>query len=141
LGGAQPALYHLDTTNPNQPRARLLSEEITRVIHARASNPDWLCSMQGHGFRGAAEIAATLDHMAMFAHLSESVADSLFDTYFQCTLGTPDIRDFLKEKNPDAFDRMLQCFEQLREQGHWKSKHNSMVMTLLTLQQQGVLDE
>ena len=70
LGGRAATLYHLDATRPGTPRARTLTEEIARVVRARAANPDWIAGMMAHGFRGAAEIAATLEHMAAFAHLA-----------------------------------------------------------------------
>ena len=72
LGGAEKALYHLDATQPDRLRARTLPEEIARVVRTRAANPAWADGMVAHGFRGAAEIAATLDHLAAFAHLAIS---------------------------------------------------------------------
>jgi cobaltochelatase CobN len=61
LGAAKPTLYHLDATRPDTPHARTLSEEIARVVRARAANPAWANGMMRHGFRGAAEIAATYE--------------------------------------------------------------------------------
>ncbi len=91
LGGTKPALYHLDNTNPDTPRARSLTEEIARVVRARAANPHWADGMMRHGFRGGAEIAATLDHIAAFAHLAEAVPPHLFDLYHDATLGRDDL--------------------------------------------------
>ena len=51
-------------------RLPTLREEVARVVRGRATNPGWLAGMMRHGFRGGAEIAATLDHMAAFAHLA-----------------------------------------------------------------------
>jgi len=85
--GGTASLYHIDNTNPDAPTARTLAEEIARVVHARASNPDWLAGMQRHGYRGAAEIAATLSHMAAFANLAGVVGGHLFDAYHNATLG------------------------------------------------------
>ena len=53
ITGGSAQLYHLDNTNPQNPRARTLPEEISRVVHARAANPGWIAGMQRHGFRGA----------------------------------------------------------------------------------------
>ncbi len=85
--GAAPSLYHLDATRPEAPQARTLTEEIARVVRARAANPAWIAGMMRHGFRGAAEIAATLEHMAAFAHLAAAVPPHLFDLYYDATLG------------------------------------------------------
>ncbi|WP_170370779.1 cobaltochelatase subunit CobN [Ruegeria arenilitoris] len=126
LTGGQAHLYHLDNTRTETPRARTLPEEISRVVHARAANPDWIAGMQRHGFRGAAEIAATLDHMASFAHLSGSVAPHLFDLYHDATLGNPDVDAFLQQANPQAHQAMQDRFRALFEAGLWNTRRNSI---------------
>lgn len=110
LGLGPGALYHLDATRPDSPRARLLSEEIARVVRARAANPQWLRGMMRHGFRGAAEIAATLEHMAAFARMAEAVPEHLFALYHEATLGSPEVRGFLADANPAALAAMEAVF-------------------------------
>ncbi len=124
--GGTAQLYHLDNTNPNNPRARTLPEEISRVVHARAANPGWIAGMLNHGFRGAAEIAATLDHMASFAHLSGTVASHLFDLYHDATLGDAEIDAFLQEANPQAHQAMQDRFRALFDAGLWETRRNSI---------------
>ncbi len=130
LGGMQPTLYHLDSSRPDAPRARHLTEEIARVVHARASNPAWASGMMQHGFRGAAEITATLEHLAQFAHLAEAVPSHLFDLYYDATLGRPDLRNFLAHENAAALAAMEQVFRQLREAGLWITRRNSIAAEL-----------
>ena len=124
--GGQAALYHIDNTNPDTPAARSLSEEIARVVYARASNSGWLAGMQRHGFRGAAEIAATLMHMAAFANLAGVVGPQLFDSYHDATLGDEAIVQFMATHNPDALAAMRDCFRQLYEAGLWQTRRNSI---------------
>lgn len=124
--GKTPALYHLDSSRPDQPRARTLSEEIARVTRARAANPDWATGMMAHGFRGAAEITATLDHMAAFAHLAGVVPAHLFDLYFEATLGRDDLVVFMQEANPEALAALRDRFAALRDAGLWSSLRNSI---------------
>ena len=126
ISGGSAQLYHLDNTKPETPRARTLPEEISRVVHARAANPGWIAGMQRHGFRGAAEIAATLDHMASFAHLSGTVAPHLFDLYHDATLGDVAVDTFLQEANPQAHQAMQDRFRALLEAGLWKTRRNSI---------------
>ncbi len=130
LGAARPTLYHLDATRPATPHARTLSEEIARVVRARAANPAWASGMMRHGFRGAAEIAATLDHMAAFAHLAQVVPPHLFDLYHDATLGRDDLRAFLAAANPDALQAMRDTFLRLREAGLWLTRSNSIGVEL-----------
>ncbi|RRH72067.1 cobaltochelatase subunit CobN [Falsigemmobacter faecalis] len=109
--GLQPlAMLHLDATRPDRPRARALSEEIARVLRARAASPVWLAGMMRHKFRGAAEIAATLEHMAAFARLADAVPAHLFELYRSATLGTPEVAQFLRDENPAALARMEAIF-------------------------------
>ncbi len=124
--GGKAALYHLDSTNLETPRARTLPEEIARVVQARATQPDWLAGMMRHGFRGAAEIAATLDHMAAFAHLAGVVGPHLFDAYHDATLGAPHVAAFLEDANPGAYQAMQDQFAALDAAGLWHTRRNSI---------------
>jgi cobaltochelatase CobN len=130
LGGAKPTLYHLDATRPDSPHARTLTEEIARVTRARAANPDWAKGMMNHGYRGGAEIAATLDHLAAFAHLAQVVPPHLFDLYHDATLGRDEVRDFLARENPAALQAMEDLFRRLRDAGLWQTRRNSIAARL-----------
>lgn len=130
LGAATPSLYHLDATRPEQPHARTLTEEISRVVRARAANPAWIAGMMRHGFRGAAEITATLEHMAAFAHLAGTVPPHLFDLYYDATLGNDDIRGFMARENPVALCAMESCFTRLHEASLWRTRRNSIAAAL-----------
>ena len=128
--GTTVELYHLDATRPDQPRARKLTEEISRAVRVRAANPDWIAGMMRHGFRGAAEITATLEHMAAFAHLADAVSPHLFDLYYDATLGNDDIRGFMSRENPAALAAMETCFTRLHEASLWKTRRNSIAVAL-----------
>ena len=128
--GGQAALYHLDNREPAAPRARSLREEIGRVVRARAANPGWIAGMRRHGFRGAAEIAATLDHLAAFAHLARVVDPHLFDLYYEATLGDDSLRAFMARENPGALAAMQERFAALRAAGLWQTRRNSILAAL-----------
>ncbi|MEQ1696548.1 MAG: cobaltochelatase subunit CobN, partial [Hyphomicrobiaceae bacterium] len=107
-----------------------LPEELARVVRARAANPKWIAGMMEHGFRGAAEIAATLEHMAAFALLAKSVPAHLFDLYYDATLACDDVCAFLQRENPAAFAAMQSCFQRLNEKALWKTRSNSIAASL-----------
>ncbi len=130
LGVNAPPLYHLDATRPDAPRARLLNEEIAKVVRARAANPAWVGGMMRHGFRGGAELAATLDHMAAFANLARAVPGHLFDLYFEATLGRDEVAAFLATENPAALARMRDVFARLRAAGLWETRNNAIIAAL-----------
>jgi cobaltochelatase CobN len=130
LGGAEKALYHLDATQSDRPRARTLPEEVARVVRSRAADPRWATGMMAHGFRGAAEIAATLDHLAAFAHLARAVPAHLFDLYHEATLGRDDLVAFMERENPAALQAMRDRFAALRDAGLWITRRNSIAASL-----------
>ncbi|MEO6841827.1 MAG: cobaltochelatase subunit CobN [Bradyrhizobium sp.] len=127
LNGAAPTLYHADSANPDDLRMRTLAEEIARVVRGRAANPRWLQGQMRHGFRGAAEIASTLDQMAQFAHLAGAVDSHHFDLYYDATLGDDEVRRFIEQANPEAADIMRQRFRQMLDAGYWVTRRNSVI--------------
>jgi cobaltochelatase CobN len=129
-GEGAASLYHLDTRDPANPKARTLAEEIARTVHARAAHPRWVEGMMAHGFRGAAEIAATLDHLGSFAHLADAVPAALIDLYWDATLARDEVRDFMAQANPAALTAMEARFAALYEAGLWRTRRNSVLAML-----------
>jgi len=132
LNGAAPTLYHADSTNADAPRMRTLDEEVARVVRGRAANPRWLRGQMRHGFRGAAEIAATLDQMARLAHLAGAVQSHHFDLYYDATLGDDEVRRFIEQANPEAAEIMRQRFQQMIDAGYWTTRRNSVIERIAT---------
>ncbi|SEL88692.1 cobaltochelatase CobN subunit [Roseivivax marinus] len=132
--GGRARLWHLDNTDPSRPRARALTEEIARVVQARAAHPGWIAGMRRHGFRGAAEIAATLENMAAFAHLADVVPARLFDLFHEATLGDAEVTSFMASANPGALQAMRDRFAALHEAGLWRSRRNSILASLGAVQ-------
>jgi len=83
-----------------------------------------------HGFRGAAEIAATLEHMAAFAHLAGVVPAHLFDLYYDATLGNDTVHAFLARENPQSLAAMESCFARLHDASLWITRRNSIAASL-----------
>ncbi len=130
VAGGSATLYHLDARDPEQAKARPLQEEIARVVHARAANPSWVDGMMRHGFRGGAEIAATLDHLGAFAHLASAVGPELIDLYYDATLGRDDVHAFLADANPGALAAMRARFAALHAADLWPTRRNSILAAL-----------
>jgi cobaltochelatase CobN len=123
--GANPALYHLDSTVPGAPKIRSLAQEIARALRGRAANPRWLQGQMRHGHRGAAEIAQSLDNLYCFAALTDAVASAQFDLMFDATLGDDAVRAFLVGANHQAACHMAGVFEEVARRGFWLSRRNS----------------
>jgi cobaltochelatase CobN len=123
--GANPALYHLDSTAPAALKIRSLAQEIARALRGRAANPRWLQGQMRHGHRGAAEIAQSLDNLYCFAALTDAVASEQFDLMFDATIGDDDVRAFLVSANRKAASHMASLFDEAARRGFWLSRRNS----------------
>jgi cobaltochelatase CobN len=124
--GASPALYHLDATDPAAPKARALSQEIARALRGRAANPRWIEGQMRHGFRGAAEIAESVDNLFAFAATTNAVTDWHFDLLFDSVCANPGVRAFLAEANPQAAKAIAERFESALARGLWQTRRNSV---------------
>jgi len=123
--GAQPALYHNDHSNPESPRISSLEEEIGRIVRARAVNPKWIEGIMRHGYKGAFEIAATVDYLFAFAATARVVKDHHFDAVYEAYLADETVRDFCAANNPDALAEMSARLLEAIERGLWKPRRNS----------------
>src|SRR5579872_5225261 len=100
--GVAPAVYHMDHSRPETPRARTLQEEIARVVHGRAVNPKWIKGVMRHGYKGGFEMAASVDYLFAFAATARAVEDHHFDAVFEAYLEDAEVSGFLEAHNPDA---------------------------------------
>jgi cobaltochelatase CobN len=131
--GGKPALYHADTTAPDTSKIRTLREEVARVLRARAINPRWLAGQMRHGFRGAAEIAESVDNFFAYAALTDVVENGQFDLLFDATLGDEKVREFLLAANFAAARGMADKFDEAIRRGLWTTRRNSTTEILATM--------
>jgi cobaltochelatase CobN len=128
--GQQPALYHLDTSRPEAPRTRTLGEELARVVRGRVANPVWIAGMMRHGYRGAAEIARSLEGLCGFAATLPQRLDRQFDLVFDATLGDAAVDAFLRGANPAARAAMAARLREAIRRDLWRPRRNAVAAAL-----------
>lgn len=133
LSGRSVPVYHTDTSRPEDPVVRTLAEEIARVVRGRAANPKWIAGVMRHGYKGAFEMAATLDYLFAFAATTEAVKSHQFDQLFEAYLGDAAVHAFIRDHNPDALREMAQRFEEAVRRGFWQPRSNSATAQLAAL--------
>lgn len=134
LGNDTP-LYHVETTRPGAIKVRTLKEEVARVVRGRAINPRWIEGQMRHGYRGAAEIAETIDNLYAMALLSDTVTSQHFELMFEATLGQPEVCDFLIDANPKAARAIACRFEDALARGFWRTRRNAPLARLAALRE------
>lgn len=120
LGGQKAVGYHGDHSQPDLPRIRTLKEELNRVVRSRAANPKWIEGVKRHGYKGAFEMAATVDFLFAFDATTELIDDHQYALLADAYLLDPSTRDFIREHNPDALRDMTERLLEAQQRGLWQ---------------------
>ncbi len=119
LTGKAPAAYIGDNTRPDAVRTRTLSEETTRVFRARVVNPRWMTAMRRHGYKGAFEMAATVDYLFGYDATAGVMADWMYERLTEAYVLDDENRKFMAESNPWALHGMAERLLEAADRGMW----------------------
>ncbi|WP_297322630.1 cobaltochelatase subunit CobN [uncultured Bartonella sp.] len=132
--GVFPKVYHNDMSRPERPLIKTLQEEIGRTLRGRAINPKWLKGAMRHGFKGAVEMAATVDYLFAFSATTNAVSNEHFEAIYNAYIEEPTVRHFLIENNPAALREMAHKLQEAIVRQLWKPRSNSALFLLEDLQ-------
>ncbi|WP_421912464.1 cobaltochelatase subunit CobN [Mesorhizobium sp.] len=116
----------LDTTDPQKPKPRSVSEAVSRVVRARAVNPRFIAGQMRHGPRGASEFAETVDRLVGFAETTHAISGALIEAVHDAYVGDPLVRAFILRENPAAAKVIAERFLSARRRGLWHPLRNSI---------------
>ncbi|WP_370616546.1 cobaltochelatase subunit CobN [Mumia sp. Pv 4-285] len=119
LTGAAPLAYVGDSTSPDAVRTRTLQEETNRVFRSRVVNPRWIGAMQRHGYKGAFELAATVDYLFGFDATTGVVHDWMYDRLAKEYVLDEQNQAFMREANPWALRGIVERLHEAVERGLW----------------------
>ncbi|MFW0753728.1 cobaltochelatase subunit CobN [Pseudomonas sp. H11T01] len=119
LSGEQAASYHGDHSQPDLPKIRTLKEELNRVIRSRAANPKWIEGVKRHGYKGAFELAATVDNLFAFDATTQLIDDHQYALLADAYLLDPSTREFVRQHNPHALRDMTERMLEAQQRGMW----------------------
>jgi cobaltochelatase CobN len=125
LQGQDRPIYHNDHSRPERPVIRTLDEEIGRVVRSRVVNPKWIDGVKRHGYKGAFEMAATVDYLFAFAATTGAVKNHHFDLVESAFLEDDETREFIADHNPSALIEMAERFQEAIDRGLWIPRSNS----------------
>ena len=125
--GENPQTYFGDNSIPAQPRVRQLKEEIARVYRSRVVNPKWIAGVMRHGYKGAFEMAATVDYLFAYDATAKCVEDYMYEGIAQAYLFDPVVSEFIEQKNPYALRDMAERLLEAHKRSLW---HDVNIQTL-----------
>ncbi|MGU9957638.1 MAG: cobaltochelatase subunit CobN [Arenicellales bacterium WSBS_2016_MAG_OTU3] len=121
LRGEKPEVFHGDHANPESPRIRTLKEEVNRVVRSRVANPKWIAGVMRHGYKGAFEMAATVDYLFAYDATTDVIDDYQYEMVTNAYLLDDTVREFLQKHNPNALREMGERLLEAMQRGMWQS--------------------
>lgn len=137
--GATPSVYHNDHSNPTAPKTRTLKEELNRVLRSRVLNPKWIGAMQRHGYKGAFEMAASVDYLFAYDATTDLIDDYQYEQVSEALIFDPQNQDFLRQHNPAALEEMAERMLEACQRNMWQAPQeqaNKLQDLLLHMDQQ-----
>jgi cobaltochelatase CobN len=121
LQGKNPETYFGDNSIPENPKVRQLRSEIARVYRSRAVNPKWIEGAMRHGYKGAFEIAATVDFLFAYDATANCVEDFMYEGIAEAYIFNEKVHAFIQANNPWALRDMAERLLEARQRGLWES--------------------
>ncbi|MEU4157502.1 cobaltochelatase subunit CobN [Actinoplanes sp. NPDC026670] len=143
LTGKAPAAYIGDSTNPDQARTRSLTEETARIFRARVVNPRWIAAMRRHGYKGAFELAATVDYLFGYDATAGVVTDWMYEQLAASYVLDADNQEFMRQSNPWALHGITERLLEAADRKLWDSPEPETLAALqqLYLETEGDLED
>ena len=142
LTGKNPEVYFGDNSLPANPRVRKLTEEIARVYRSRVINPKWIEGVMRHGYKGAFEMAATVDYLFAYDATTKCVEDHMYEGVAQAYILDEKVQQFIQEKNPWALRDMAERLLEANQRGMWKDVKQEVLeeLRIIVNQAEGVIE-
>ncbi len=121
LTGKNPETYFGDNSIADNPKIRRLKEEIARVYRSRVINPKWIKGVMRHGYKGAFEMAATVDYLFAYDATANCVEDFMYQGVAEAYIFDETLQQFIQEKNPWALRDMAERLLEANQRGLWEN--------------------
>jgi cobaltochelatase CobN len=120
VSGKAPEAYFGDNSRTENPKVRKLTEEIDRVYRSRVVNPKWITGAMRHGYKGASEMAATLDFLFAYDATANCVQDFMYQGVADAYLFDESVREFIEQNNPWVQRDMAERLLEANQRGLWE---------------------
>ncbi|SEE60148.1 cobaltochelatase CobN subunit [Tenacibaculum sp. MAR_2010_89] len=130
IKGSQPETYFGDHSRPDNPKVKSLKEELLKVFRSRVVNPKWMQGMREHGYKGAFEMAATMDYLFAYDATTNLIEDFMYEQITENYLFNDENKAFIEEHNPWALKDMSERMLEAVQRGMWENPSEEIVHEL-----------
>jgi cobaltochelatase CobN len=89
------------------------------VFRSRVVNPRWIAAMRRHGYKGAFELAATVDYLFGYDATAGVVADWMYEQLAAAYVFDDENRAFMTKSNPWALRGITERLLEAAQRGLW----------------------
>ncbi len=133
LTGRNPRQFFGDSSDPSRSRVRDLQDEARRVFRSRVVNPKWMESMRRHGYKGAFELAATVDYMFGYDATAQVVEDWMYEDVTGEYVFNEEMQQFFRQSNPWALRGIVERLLEAIQRGMWEEPSPEIMEQLRSL--------
>lgn len=130
IKGSQPETYFGDHSRPENPKVKTLKEELLKVFRSRVVNPKWMEGMREHGYKGAFEMAATMDYLFAYDATTNLIEDFMYEQITENYLLEDKNKNFIEQHNPWALKDMSERMLEAIQRGMWENPSEEIVEEL-----------
>ncbi|MBD2099832.1 cobaltochelatase subunit CobN [Leptolyngbya sp. FACHB-261] len=143
LSGTQPATYFGDHSRPEKPQVRSLTEEMRRVYRSRVINPKWIAGVMRHGYKGAFEMAATVDYIFAYDATTNCVEDFMYQGIAEAYVLDPQVQSFIQQKNPWALRDIAERLIEAHSRNLWQEAPTETLKALraISLEAEALIEQ
>ena len=126
LAGDNPRQFFGDSSDPSLLQTRDLKEEARRVFRSRVVNPKWMDSMKRHGYKGAFELAATVDYIFGYDATAQIIDDWMYQEVTEKYALDPAMQQFFEQSNPWALRSIAERLMEAADRDMWHAPEDTL---------------
>ena len=142
VSGEEPASYVGDSSDPDNVSVYTNEEKVRKAMRARVLNPEWLDSMEEHGYKGAGDLSGTVDVTLGWDATTGVVSDTLWEAVAEKYAFDEDRQEWMRDVNPWALESITDTLLEAIERGLWDADDETEErLTDLNLRVDGDIEE
>ena len=142
VSGEEPASYVGDSSDPDNVSVYTNEEKVRKAMRARVLNPEWLDSMEEHGYKGAGDLSGTVDVTLGWDATTGVVSDTLWEAVAEKYAFDEDRQKWMRDVNPWALESITDTLLEAIERGLWDADDETEErLTDLNLRVDGDIEE
>ncbi|MFT4904333.1 MAG: cobaltochelatase CobN [Natronomonas sp.] len=119
VSGEEPASYVGDSSDPDNIDVYTNEEKVRKAMRARVLNPEWLDSMEEHGYKGAGDLSQTVDVTLGWDATTGVISDTLWDDVAEKYAFDEDRQEWLRDVNPWALESITDTLLEAIDRDLW----------------------